>query len=118
MAQKVHLYDEYKIAVLEPNGALTGGKETDELRTAARDLLDQGFKKLIIDLGNVEYINSPGIGALVSIHTTYAGAQGKMKICNLGKRVKSVFVITKLITVIDSEEDRDTALASFSGSGS
>jgi anti-sigma B factor antagonist len=114
MSLKVSLFDEHQLAILEPKSALTGGKETDDLRTAARDLLDKGIRKLIIDLGEVEYINSPGIGALVSIHTTYTSAQGRMKLCNLGKRVKNVFVITKLITVIDSEDTREAALASFS----
>jgi anti-sigma B factor antagonist len=118
MSLKVSQFDEYRIAILEPNGALPGGKETDELRSAAKELLDKGFKKLIVDLGNVEYINSPGIGALVSIHTTFTGSGGRMKLCNLGKRVKNVFVITKLITVMDSEETREAALASFSSSSS
>jgi len=113
MATKLTTLNNLEIAVLEPRGSLIGGEETDELKTKARDLIEQGNKKLVLDLGGVTYINSSGIGALVSVHTMYQKAQGKIKLCNVAKGVQNVFVITKLTSVFDLEEDRDQAVKSF-----
>jgi anti-sigma B factor antagonist len=113
MSTKLTTLDNLNIAVLEPRGSLIGGEETDELKTKAKDLLEQGNRKLALDLGGVTYINSSGIGALVNIHTLYQKAEGKVKLCNVAKGVENVFVITKLTSVFDVEEDRNTAIASF-----
>ena len=113
MAVKVTTMNNLEIAVLEPRGSLIGGEETDELKTKARDLLEQGNRKLVLDLGGVSYINSSGIGALVSIHSMFQKAQGKIKLCNMGKSVQNVFVITKLTSVFDTEETRELAVKSF-----
>ncbi|MBI5645971.1 MAG: STAS domain-containing protein [Ignavibacteriae bacterium] len=113
MAIKSTTFNNLQIAVLEPRGSIIGGDETDELKQKAKDFLDQGNKKLILDLSNVTYLNSSGIGAVVSIHTAYAKAAGKVKVCGLDKGVKNVFVITSLTRVIDVEETRDDALKNF-----
>ncbi|MCU0411266.1 MAG: STAS domain-containing protein [Bacteroidetes bacterium] len=113
MATKLTTLDNVNIAVLEPRGSLIGGEETDELKAKAKDLLDQGNRKLVLDLGGVTYINSSGIGALVNIHTMFQKAEGKIKLCNVAKGVENVFVITKLTSVFDVEEDRNMAIASF-----
>jgi anti-sigma B factor antagonist len=115
MATKLSTLDNLDIAILEPRGSLIGGEETDELKTKAKDLIEQGNKKLILDLGGVTYINSSGIGALVSIHSQYQKAQGKIKLCNMGKGVQNVFVITKLTSVFEIDEDREKAVKSFKG---
>lgn len=113
MSTKLTTLDNLNIAVLEPRGSLIGGEETDELKAKAKDLLEQGNRKMVLDLGGVTYINSSGIGALVNIHTLYQKAEGKVKLCNVAKGVENVFVITKLTSVFDVEEDRNTAIASF-----
>ncbi|MCX7983407.1 MAG: STAS domain-containing protein [Bacteroidetes bacterium] len=113
MSTKIMTLDNLDIAVLEPKSSLIGGSETDDLKAKAKDLLEQGNRKLIIDLKSVEYINSSGIGALVAIHSSYEKASGKVKLCNLGKSVQNVFVITKLTGVFDVEEDREQAIKSF-----
>lgn len=114
MATKVSTLNNLEIAVLEPRGSLIGGEETDELKAKAKDLIEQGNKKMVLDLGNVTYINSSGIGALVGIHTMYSKAEGKIKLCRMGKGVQNVFVITRLASVFDIEESRDDAVNSFS----
>lgn len=113
MATKLSTINNLEIAVLEPRGSLIGGEETDELKTKAHDLLEQGNRKLVLDLGGVTYINSTGIGALVGIHTMYTKSQGKIKLCNMGKGVQNVFVITRLSSVFDVEETRDVAVKNF-----
>lgn len=113
MATKLSTINNLEIAVLEPRGSLIGGEETDELKSKAHDLLEQGNRKLVLDLGGVTYINSTGIGALVGIHTMYTKSQGKIKLCNMGKGVQNVFVITRLSSVFDVEETRDVAVKNF-----
>lgn len=110
---KVTTLNELDIAILEPRGSIIGGEETDELKIQARDLLEQGNRKLIIDLGGVTYINSTGIGAFVNIYTTYTKANGKIKLCNMGKSVKNVFVITKLTSIFEVVESREEAIFSL-----
>ena len=101
------------IVVIEPRGSLIGGNEIDELKMKAREFLDKGSKKLVIDLGSVDYVNSTGIGALVSILTTYTNSGARVKLCNLGKSVRNVFVITKLTSVFEVEETRENAIKKF-----
>ncbi len=111
MAMKVTTLND--ITVLEPRGSLIGGQETDELKLKAKELAEKGTRKLVIDLGGVNYINSTGIGVLVSIHSTYSAAKGKVKLCSMAKGVQNVFVITKLTSVFDVEETRDAAVKGF-----
>ena len=101
------------ITVLEPRGSLIGDQGTDELKTKAKELLEQGNKKLVVDLGGVNYINSSGIGALVSIYSSYTNNGGKIKLCRIGKNIHNVFVITKLTSVFDVEETREEAIKKF-----
>jgi anti-sigma B factor antagonist len=98
------------VVILEPRGSLVGGDETDELKKSINTLLDQGNRKLIIDLGNVEYLNSSAIGALVSAHTSYLNRQGKMVLCHVNKSITNVFVVTKLSTIFNSFDKRDDAI--------
>ena len=113
MSTKVTTMNNLEIAVLEPRGAIIGGDETDDLKQKSRDLLEQGNRKLVVDLTNVTYLNSSGIGAIVSIHTMYSKMDGKIKVSGLGKGVKNVFVITSLTRVIDVEETRESAIENF-----
>jgi anti-sigma B factor antagonist len=113
MSTKVTTIHNVDIAVMEARGSIIGGDETDELKNRARDLVDQGNRKLVLDLSNVTYLNSSGIGAIVSIHTMYSKEGGRIKVCGLGKGVRNVFVITSLTRVIDVEETRDDAIRNF-----
>ncbi|MBI5464944.1 MAG: STAS domain-containing protein [Ignavibacteriales bacterium] len=113
MSTKLSTMNNLEIAILEPRGSLIGGDETDDLKAKAKDLLEQGNKKLLLDLGGITYVNSSGIGALVSIRSMYQKASGKVKLCNLGKGVQNVFVITKLTSVFDVEEEREKAIKNF-----
>lgn len=101
------------IAILDVRGSLVGGEETDELKSAAADLFEQGNRKLIIDLSGTNYCNSLGIGALVSLHTMYTRGNGQIKLCEMGKGIQNIFVITKLISIFDVEESRQEAISSF-----
>ena len=113
MAIKVTKLSEGNIVLLEPKGSLIGGKETDELKESLSKLLNDGHKKVVIDLGKVDYLNSTALGALVSAHTSYSKQGGKVKLCNVNKNIKNIFVITKLTLVFDVLDGQMDAIASF-----
>ncbi len=113
MAVKAMTLNNLDVAILELRGSFIGGEETDELKVEAVDLFEQGNRKLIIDLANLTYCNSLGIGCLVSIHAMYSKGDGKIKLCAMGKGIKNVFVITKLMSVFDVEENRTDAITNF-----
>lgn len=113
MAHKTTTLQGGTIAVIEAKGSLVGGEETDELRSAYKDFLEQGNKKLIIDLSKVTYMNSTAIGVLVSAHTTYSKNNGHVKLCAINKNINNIFVITKLTLVFDVCETLEEAVKSF-----
>jgi len=113
MSVKTTTLESGKIGVIEARGSLVGGEETDELRNAVADFVEQGNKKLIIDLSKVTYLNSTAIGVLVSAHTTYSRNGGKVKLCGINKNINNIFVITKLTMVFDVCDTREEAIKSF-----
>jgi len=98
------------VTVIDIAGRVTVGKGSSALRDALRDLTAQGRKKLILNLAEVSYIDSSGIGELVAGFTTVTNAGGQLKLLNLDKSVKSLGQITKLYTVFENEQ---AALSSF-----
>ena len=110
MAVKSTTLQSGKIGVIEVKGSLVGGEETDELRNAIADFVEQGTKKLIIDLAKVTYLNSTAIGVLVSAHTTFAKNKGQVKLCGINKNINNIFVITKLTLVFEVTETREDAV--------
>lgn len=113
MAVKTTTLQSGKIGVIEVKGSLVGGEETDELRSAVADFVEQGNKKLIIDLSKVTYMNSTAIGVLVSAHTTYSRNKGQAKLCGINKNINNIFVITKLTMVFDVCDTREDAVKGF-----
>ena len=102
------------ISVLEIKGKLMGGPETTEIHSRVKELVANGVKKVVIDLGRVTWMNSTGLGALMSSLTTMRNAEGDLKIARATEKVKSLFMVTKLITIFDSHETVDGALKAFS----
>lgn len=101
------------IAVLQLKGNFTGGDETDEVRDAIKKLSDEGNKKLVIDLGEVVYLNSSALGVLIAAHANYVKRDGQVKLCQLSKNIENIFVITKLSGVFDSYANQMEAVAGF-----
>lgn len=102
------------IIVLELKGNFVGGDETDELRDAIKKLSEAGNKKLVIDLGEVSYLNSSALGVLISAHANYAKREGEIKLCRLSKNLENIFVITKLSLIFNSYPNQMEAIAGFS----
>jgi len=113
VAVRVMTMNNLDIAIVSVRGSLVGGEESDELKLTVADLFEQGNRKLIIDLSGATYCNSLGIGTLVGLHTMYTRGMGQIKLCEMGKGIQNLFVITKLISVFDVEDSRDEAIASL-----
>ena len=102
------------VSVVDVAGRITLGEGSSALRDTLRDMVTKNQKKILLNLGEVSYIDSSGIGELVSGFTTVANSGGQLKLLNLTKRVKDLLQITKLSTVFEIFEDESKALKSFS----
>ena len=101
------------VTVVDAVGRITLGDGASTFRDTVRDLAASGKKKLLLNLAEVSYIDSSGIGELVSGFTTVANQGGTLKLLSLTKRVKDLLQITKLYTVFDVHEDEAGAIRSF-----
>lgn len=101
------------VTVVDVAGRITLGEGSSALRDTLRDMVKNGQKKILLNLGEVSYIDSSGIGELVSGFTSVTNQGGQLKLLNLTKRVKDLLQITKLYTVFDVHESEATAIRSF-----
>src|SRR5690348_1198149 len=101
------------VTVVDMSGRITLGEGSVVLRDTIRDLLSKGQKKILLNLGNVTYIDSSGIGELVSAFTSVRNQGGELKLLKLTKKVHDLLQITKLYTVFDVKDDETTAIKSF-----
>jgi anti-sigma B factor antagonist len=101
------------VTILDLSGRITLGEGSVQLRDSVRDLLAKGQKKILVNLGDVNYIDSSGIGELVSAYTTVRNQGGELKLLNLTKKVHDLLQITKLYTVFDVKDDEASAIASY-----
>lgn len=101
------------VTVVDMSGRITLGEGSVVLRESIRDLVAKGQKKILLNLGDVTYIDSSGIGELVSAFTTVRNQGGELKLLNLTKKVHDLLQITKLYTVFDIKDDERAAVGSF-----
>jgi anti-sigma B factor antagonist len=101
------------VAVLDISGRITLGEGNVMLREIVRGLVDKGNKKIVLNLGEVQYIDSSGIGELVKTHTTVRNQGGQLRLVNLNKRVNDLLQMTKLSAVFDIEKDEASAMESL-----
>ena len=113
MSVKLNTRQVGDVTVVDVAGRITLGEGSSAMRDALRDLVTKNQKKVLLNLGDVSYIDSSGIGELVSGFTTVTNSGGQLKLLNLTKRVKYLLQITKLYTVFDVKYDEATAIASF-----
>ncbi len=101
------------VTVVDAVGRITLGEGSSALRDMLRDMVAKGQKKILLNLSEVSYIDSSGIGELVSGFTTVTNQGGSLKLLGLTKRVKDLLQITKLYTVFDVHDDEASAVRSF-----
>jgi anti-sigma B factor antagonist len=101
------------IKILDCSGKITLGEGTMAVRNTVRDVLKMGGKKIILNLSDVNYIDSSGIGELVSTYTTVTNQGGQLKLLNLTKKIQELLAITKLLTVFQVFDNEQAAMGSF-----
>jgi len=102
------------VAVISLKGKLMGGPETTAIHDKVKELVEKDTKKVVIDLGKVKWMNSSGLGVLMGSMTTVKNSGGELKLSNVTDKVKSLFMITKLITIFETHDTVDEAINSFS----
>ena len=113
MSMKISTRQVDGVTIVDCSGRITLGEGSVTLRDTVRDLLSKGNKKIILNLADVNYIDSSGIGELVSAFTSVKNAGGELKLLNLTKKVHDLLQITKLYTVFDIKDDEATAISAF-----
>lgn len=100
------------IVVLDCSGRIVFGEETNALRETVKSLLNE-TKQIVLNLGDVNYIDSGGLGTLVGLYTSARGQGGSIKLANLTHRVGDLLQVTKLVTVFDVYDGEDKAVRAF-----
>ena len=113
MSVKLNTRQVEGISVIDVAGRITLGEGSAALRETLRDMVAKNQNKILLNLADVTYIDSSGIGELVSAYTTVANTGGQLKLLNLNKRVKDLLQITKLYTVFDIKDDEAVAVQAF-----
>jgi len=104
------------VTILDLSGRILAGDGSAALRDLVSKLISEGNKKILLNLGNVNYIDSSGLGELMTAFTSMRSQGGELKLLNLTKRVRDLMQITKLYTVFDITDDEATSIKSFSPS--
>ncbi|MGE5204101.1 MAG: STAS domain-containing protein [Chlamydiota bacterium] len=113
MSMKANTRQVDGVMIVDLSGRITLGEGSVILRDTVRDLVGKGNKKILLNLGEVNYIDSSGIGELVSAFTSVRNQGGELKLLNLTKKVHDLLQITKLYTVFDVKDDETAAIKSF-----
>ena len=103
-----------EVMILDLKGKLTIGEGDEFLKDKVNSLIQQGHRKLLLNLEGVPYVDSAGLGEIVRTYTTVSRQGGKLKLLNLTKRIEDLLAITKLLTVFETFESEQTAVQSFS----
>jgi len=101
------------IVILEPRGKIMGGPDASLLHDKLYELIENDKKRIVIDLAGVEWMNSTGLGILISSYTTLRNHQGELKLANVTDKIRSLLTITKLVTVFEAHDSVDAAVQSF-----
>jgi anti-sigma B factor antagonist len=109
----ISTHEKDDVVILEPKGKIMGGPEATELRNHLYDLISQDHKKVVIDLLHVEWMNSTGLGILISGMTSLRNNKGELKLSSVSEKVASLFEITKLSSVFEIFDSADQAVVSF-----
>jgi len=103
----------HDVTIVDLTGRITLGEGSSVLRDTVKDLAAKGQKKILLNLGDVSYIDSSGIGELVAAFTSVRNQGGEMKLLHLTKKIHDLLQITKLYTVFDVKDDEAEAIAAF-----
>ena len=118
MALKIASHEVDGVVVLALDGRIVLGEETIGLRDKVKGLLGEGKKKIVLDLKNVTMIDSSGLGAMVTAHSSAKSAGATLRLCNLGTRTNELLQMTRLVTVFEVSNSETDAVSAMSKSAS
>jgi anti-sigma B factor antagonist len=101
------------VKILDCSGKITLGEGTISVRNSVRDILKGGSKNIVLNLDDISYVDSAGIGELVSTYTSVVNSGGSLKLLNLSNKTHQLLTITKLLTVFDTFDNEEAAVGSF-----
>lgn len=101
------------VVILEPTGKIMGGPDASLLHDKLYEYIEKDKKKVVIDLSQVDWMNSTGLGILISGYTTLRNTNGELKLANVTDKIQSLLTITKLVTVFEAYDSVDEAINSF-----
>ena len=101
------------VVVLEPKGKIMGGPDASLLHDKLYEFIEQDKKRVVIDLSQVDWMNSTGLGILISGYTTLRNTEGELKLANVTEKIQSLLTITKLVTVFEAYDSVEAAVESF-----
>lgn len=110
---KIKTTEHYGAVVIELKGNVMGGPEAAELNDLLHKCIEEGKKNIVIDLSDVKFMNSSGLGMLISGYTTMKNGGGNLKLAGATDKIQSLLVITKLITIFENYDSIDEAVKSF-----
>ena len=113
MSVKLTTHEKGDVTIVDASGRLTLGEGTSAFRKRMRGLVEGGSRRIVLNMADLTYMDSSGIGELVAAYTTVTTAGGELKLLNLAKRVHELLNITKLYTIFETFEDEGSAIGSF-----
>ena len=102
-----------KTVILDISGKLMGGSDADEFRDIIHQLIEEGKKNIIVNLSAVRWVNSTGIGILITGYTTLRRNKGDLKLLNVSNKIESILYVTKLNLIFECFDDEEKAVASY-----
>ena len=102
------------VAILEMSGKLMGGPDAESFAEILKTLIHEGSHNVVVNMEKVKWVNSTGLGILISGYTTLKKSGGELKLLNVSDRIENIFIVSKLFTVFESYQDEDEAVRSFS----
>lgn len=108
-----NLNEKYNCVVLEFKGDVMGGPDAVALNDKLHELIDEGKKNIVVDLGGVKFMNSSGLGMLIGALTTMRKAGGDLRLAHASEKIESLLIVTKLVTVFKNFKTLDEAVSSY-----
>jgi anti-sigma B factor antagonist len=111
---KTKVNERYEAVIIELKGNVMGGEDTKEFNDLLHKLIDEGKKNVVVDLSDVKFMNSSGLGMMIGGLTTMKKTGGNLKLARVTEKIESLLIITKLITIFEFYDNVDDAIKSFS----
>ena len=110
---KYKVREEGNVTVIDLSGKLMGGYDADVFRDLVHELIEKGRKKIVVNLAGIKWINSTGIGILITGYTTLRKNKGDLKLLNVSKKIESILYVTKLNLIFECFDDEHEAIGSY-----